>query len=61
MAHVVIDGIILGEKHSVAEKGGDEEALFHLDAIAKNYLMLHDQPRNAWTLELDLISSVETF
>ena len=29
------------------------------DDIAKNYLMLHKQPRSAWTQELDLRPWVE--
>jgi NAD(P)-dependent dehydrogenase (short-subunit alcohol dehydrogenase family) len=61
MAHVVIDGLIMGEHHDVTEKDGNEDALLHPDAIAKNYLMLHHQPRNAWTLEMDLRPSVEQF
>ncbi len=61
VGHVIIDGIILGEKHSAGEKDGNEDALLHPDAIAMNYLMLHHQPANAWTLELDLRPSVEKF
>ena len=29
------------------------------DDIAKNYIMLHKQPRNAWTQELDLRPWIE--
>jgi len=32
----------------------DEEAILSPDAIAANYVMLHNQPRSAWTHELDL-------
>jgi len=31
------------------------------DAIAETYWQLHSQHRSAWTLELDLRPSVETF
>lgn len=61
IGHVVIDGMILGPHHKLDEKDGNEDALLHPDAIAKNYLMLHHQPSNAWTLELDLRPSVEKF
>ena len=61
IGHVVIDGLILGDKHNVDEKNDNADALLHPEAIAKNYLMLHDQPNNAWTLELDLRPSAERF
>lgn len=61
MAHVVIDGMILSEKHSeVAEAQGDD-ALLHPDSIADTYVMLHNQDKTAWTLEMDLRPWVERF
>ncbi|MBI4189193.1 MAG: SDR family NAD(P)-dependent oxidoreductase [Betaproteobacteria bacterium] len=61
VAHVVIDGQIAGERpgHSVAERGND--AVIDPAAIAEMYYQLHLQPRNAWSLELDLRPYVEKF
>ena len=58
VAHVIIDGIIASERN-----GGQTETESRLDAdaIAANYLMLHRQPRSAWTHELDLRPWVEKF
>ena len=64
VAHVIVDGAIdtpwvnklfpeyVKEKKKV---GG----LMNPDDIAANYIMLHKQPRNAWTQELDLRPWVE--
>lgn len=58
VAHVVIDGGILGDRlekafpESVAKAG--QEGLLGYDAIADNYWTLHRQPQSAWTQELDL-------
>jgi len=58
VAHVVIDGGILGERLQSAFPQMVEhlgpEGLLGYDAIAENYWMLHQQPRSAWTHELDL-------
>jgi NAD(P)-dependent dehydrogenase (short-subunit alcohol dehydrogenase family) len=61
VAHVVIDGQIQGERpgHSVAERGRD--AVIDPAAIAETYYQLHLQPRNAWSLELDLRPYGEKF
>jgi NAD(P)-dependent dehydrogenase (short-subunit alcohol dehydrogenase family) len=58
VAHVIVDGIIAS-----ARSGGQtaEESRLDPDAIAANYLMLHRQPRSAWTHELDLRPWVEKF
>jgi NAD(P)-dependent dehydrogenase (short-subunit alcohol dehydrogenase family) len=58
VAHVIIDGIIAS-----ARSGGQtaEESRLDPDAIAANYLMVHRQPRSAWTHELDLRPWVEKF
>lgn len=58
VAHVVIDGGILGDRLERAfparvERAG-AEGLLGYDAIAENYWMLHRQPASAWTQELDL-------
>lgn len=61
VAHVIIDGQIRSERpgHSPRERG--EDAVLHPDTIAETYWHLHRQPRNAWTQELDLRPSEETF
>jgi NAD(P)-dependent dehydrogenase (short-subunit alcohol dehydrogenase family) len=63
VAHIIVDGPIDGEfvrttfPQLVAERPAD--GILNPDAIADNYLMLHRQPRNAWTQELDLRPWVE--
>lgn len=58
VAHVIVDGIIdVPRVHETmpdlaASKGA--EGLIDPKSIAATYLMLHQQPRNAWTFELDL-------
>ena len=61
VSHVVIDGLILSEKHAGAVAERDEDTLLHPDSIADSYLMLHNQDRTAWTLELDLRPWSERF
>jgi NAD(P)-dependent dehydrogenase (short-subunit alcohol dehydrogenase family) len=63
VAHIIVDGPIDGEfvrttfPQLVAERPAD--GILNPDDIAANYLMLHRQPRNAWTQELDLRPWVE--
>ncbi|MDU8929900.1 SDR family oxidoreductase [Alisedimentitalea sp. MJ-SS2] len=58
VAHVVIDGAI--DSNFIRENvpGVDDmrkgDTILNPDAIAANYVMLHNQPRCAWTHELDL-------
>jgi NAD(P)-dependent dehydrogenase (short-subunit alcohol dehydrogenase family) len=65
VAHVIIDGGIDGERlrsrapQRALEAGQD--GLLALDAIAEVYWQLHDQPRSAWTHELDLRPYKEPF
>ena len=65
VAHVVIDGGIDGERlrtgspDRAAAAGND--GLLHPDAIAETYWHLDQQPRNAWTHELDLRPFKERF
>ena len=58
VAHVVIDGAIDTEfiKNNFPERYQlkDRDGILNPEAIAENYWMLHQQPRNAWTQELDL-------
>ena len=65
VAHVVVDGVIDGERiregfPQIIEELGEDGAL-GLDALAEAYWMLHAQPRSAWTLELDLRPYKESF
>jgi hypothetical protein len=65
VAHVVIDGIINGDRICnrapvLVEQLG-EEGMLQLDDIASTYLFLHQQPRSAWTHELDLRTFRENF
>jgi NAD(P)-dependent dehydrogenase (short-subunit alcohol dehydrogenase family) len=63
IAHVIIDGLIdtaFTREHfaqRVADVGLD--GILNPDHIADAYWWLHQQPRDAWTFELDLRPSVE--
>ena len=63
VAHVIIDGLIdtaFAREHfaqRVADAGPD--GILSPDHIAEAYWWLHQQPRDAWTFELDLRPSVE--
>lgn len=58
VAHVVIDGAIdtdfIRERHPDFDAAKAADLVLSPDAIAGNYVMLHKQPRSAWTHELDL-------
>lgn len=65
VAHVVVDGLIdteatrarFPERHAASSRGG----MLDPDHIAESYWMLHQQPRDAWTHELDLRPWSEKF
>ncbi|MFM7698184.1 MAG: SDR family NAD(P)-dependent oxidoreductase [Limnohabitans sp.] len=63
IAHVIIDGLIdtaFAREHfakRVADAG--PEGILNPEHIAEVYWWLHQQPRDAWTFELDLRPSVE--
>jgi NAD(P)-dependent dehydrogenase (short-subunit alcohol dehydrogenase family) len=61
VSHVIIDGQIdtLGIRTMMPDR--EEHTLLSPDAIAETYWQLHGQDRTAWTLELDLRPSVESF
>jgi NAD(P)-dependent dehydrogenase (short-subunit alcohol dehydrogenase family) len=59
VAHVVIDGGIRQPGEARTERGPD--GFLDPDAIAQTYLQIHDQPRNAWTWEVELRPWTETF
>ena len=63
VAHVVIDGPIdmpwIRENFPQLAESRPEGGLLQPDDIAENYWLLHQQPRSAWTQELDLRPWVE--
>ncbi len=65
VAHIIIDGAI--DSNFIRENVADVDArretdgILSPDDIAQNYVMLHNQPRTAWTHELDLRPWSETF
>jgi len=59
VAHFVIDGGIRSERRPPAADRPD--ALLDPDAIAQSYLHVLQQPRSAWTFELEVRPWVENF
>lgn len=59
VAHFVIDGGIAQPGETRAGRGPD--GFLNPDAIAQTYLQIHDQPRSAWTWEVELRPWTETF
>ena len=63
VGHVVVDGPIAGEKikqglPEYAEKLG-VEGMIDLEGIVDAYEFLHKQPRQDWTFEIDVRTSIE--
>ncbi|APW43347.1 SDR family oxidoreductase [Rhodoferax saidenbachensis] len=58
VAHVVVDGAIDTDfiRTSFPERYAlkDQDGILNPEHIAENYWYLHNQPRDAWTFELDL-------
>jgi NAD(P)-dependent dehydrogenase (short-subunit alcohol dehydrogenase family) len=58
VAHTIIDGAIdsgfIRENFPNVDLMREQDAILNPDHIAQNYVMLHKQPRTAWTHELDL-------
>ncbi|MCF8505588.1 MAG: SDR family oxidoreductase [Caulobacter sp.] len=65
VAHPVIDGAIdtawIAENFPQRYAQKDQDGILDPDHIADAYWMLHSQPRDAWTHELDLRPWMETF
>lgn len=59
VAHVVVDGQILGPNADTGHRG--EEEYLDPDEMARQYWNLVEQDRSTWTLELDLRPHVEEF
>ncbi len=65
VGHVVVDGAIGGDKilkglPQYAEKLG-EQGLISIEGIVDGFVYLWRQPRRAWTFELDVRTSVESW
>ena len=65
VGHVIVDGAINGEKirtrwPDYAEKLG-EEGMISIDGIVDAYEYLYKQPATAWTFEVDLRTSMESW
>jgi NAD(P)-dependent dehydrogenase (short-subunit alcohol dehydrogenase family) len=65
VAHTIIDGAIDTEfiRENFPERYAlkDQDGILNPDHIAESYWMLHQQPRDAWTHELDLRPWMEKF
>jgi NAD(P)-dependent dehydrogenase (short-subunit alcohol dehydrogenase family) len=63
VGHVVVDGAIGGEKIRTRfpETAGREERLISIDGIVDAFVFLHQQPRRAWSFELDVRTSNESW
>ena len=65
VAHVIIDGAVetqwIQENHPNYEKLKTNDGIIQPTDLAKNYVMLHEQPRTTWTFELDVRPWVETW
>jgi NAD(P)-dependent dehydrogenase (short-subunit alcohol dehydrogenase family) len=59
VAHFIIDGAI--RPHDWPQPKGRPDSMLEPDAIAKTYLAILQQPRSAWTFEIELRPFVETF
>jgi NAD(P)-dependent dehydrogenase (short-subunit alcohol dehydrogenase family) len=66
VAHIVVDGAI--DTENTRQRAGDKyeprkaaDGILNPESIAENYWMLHRQPRDAWTHELDLRPWSETW
>lgn len=69
VAHVMVDGVVNGDRVASFGHGAGkawlltkgEDGSLDPDAIAEAYWQLHQQPRSAWTHELDLRPYKEEF
>ena len=61
VAHVIIDGQISTPRVRGMYPDREEHTMLSPGAIAQTYWQLHSQDPTAWTLELDLRPSVESF
>jgi hypothetical protein len=65
VGHVVVDGAIGGEK--IRARAPDlvsrigEDGLVSIEGIVNSFVFLHKQPRTAWSFEVDVRTSKETW
>lgn len=60
-AHVILDGLISSNIRSQAQDNNHQTDFLDPKAIAQQYLMLVNQPRSAWSHEIDLRPANEKF
>ncbi|MCH1615425.1 MAG: SDR family oxidoreductase [Acidimicrobiales bacterium] len=65
VGHVVVDGPIGGEKimtrfPEYADKLG-EDGMIDIEGIVDAYVYLYNQPKNAWSFEVDMRTSIENW
>jgi NAD(P)-dependent dehydrogenase (short-subunit alcohol dehydrogenase family) len=61
VVHTILDGLIWGPQTQSRFASAAREKCLEPDAIAQSYLHLAGQPPSAWTHEIDLRPSVESF
>ncbi len=61
VAHVVVDTAFIRDNFPDRYAMKDQDGIVNPDHIADTYWMLHRQPRDAWTHELDLRPYMEKF
>jgi NAD(P)-dependent dehydrogenase (short-subunit alcohol dehydrogenase family) len=63
VAHVVVDAAVdtawISENFPDAAELKEKDGIVDPDDLADNYVMLHEQPRSAWTFELDIRPWIE--
>ena len=63
IAHVVIDAAVdtqwIRDNHPNYDSLVKQDGIVQPEDLAQHYVMLHEQPRNAWTFELDIRPWVE--
>lgn len=63
VGHVIVDGPIGGDKimsrHPEYAKRLGDAGMISIEGIVDGYAYMYKQPRNAWTFELDVRTSVE--
>lgn len=61
VAHFVIDGGVLNPARGRSESPGASDSLLDPDAIAQTYLSVLEQPRSAWSWEVEIRPWTERF
>lgn len=61
VAHLVLDGKIFGPRTLVRFPNATRERCLDADAVAASIATLVEQPRSAWTFEMDLRPDTETW